>query len=159
MNWITDLEVVNTTENSFDLAINKHYAALVSRSKTISNLNQKFIKCFDKSQTFATFPISILVKNDSELITELNKIIRYAFEAGLVNLWRNRLVEDKMVKDLSIHPIQFAHITFLIYMMIFSLILCIIFFVIEVIVYKQFISTNNKFWTFCDKFIDGKRHY
>lgn len=87
---MNDLKIVNNKDTAFSMIINKNYALLVSRFETMYTNHSDLIKCLDKTETFATFPIAFYVKKDFQMIKLFNKIIRYAFEAGLIDLWQKQ---------------------------------------------------------------------
>lgn len=144
------------------LTENEKYAALVSRSVQISTQMQNSIKCFDKTQTFATFPIAIFIRNNSKMITSFNTIIRYAFEGGLIELWSKRIIKEKTRKDIlnDISSVSMNKLYFPFILIYFVGILASIICILEIIIHKKITSQKrNRFWLLLDKLIDGKRHY
>lgn len=161
MYWISDVKIVNNPEKLKNIILNENYAALVTRIETMLIYQQNSIKCFNKTQTFSTFPIAFFVRKDFKIIDSFNKIIRHAFEAGLIQLWFNRLSNEKFTKhdDNSINPIKLNHLTFLIGFVVVVEFLSVILFFAEIIIFKMAHSTQtNSIWLFFNWLIDGERH-
>lgn len=47
--------------------------------------------CFDRGQNIANYTISLAIRNDIELISNINKVIRRVLEGGLVVKWQREI--------------------------------------------------------------------
>lgn len=158
--WMKDLTTVNDTQTALDLILNEQFAALASQSEIMFFSEPKSIKCFDKIQVFAVYPIAMFARKDMKLISSLQKIIQSAIEAGLIDFWRGCLVKSKICKDTDnpVGPIQINHFGFLLGMMAFMMLLSCVFFIGEIIIFQNARSSGRRnLWTRLDRIIDGKR--
>lgn len=159
---MSEIKITKDINSSFDSVVNERYAALVSRSEVVSN-DLHLIKCFDRTQTFASLPIALFVnKKNLAIVSSSNRIIRHAFEGGLIKLWRSRFVRKKYknINLFEIDTIQMHHLTFLYVLMLAMISLSILLFLGEIIIFRKAKSPNaNAFWLFMHKACHGKRYF
>lgn len=156
-----NLETVNGTEASLKVIADEQYAALLSSFDARQVDQESDVRCLGKSQMFYSYPIALFIRNDSTLIKPINKIIRRATEAGLVNVWLNRLLRERKAKkaDLVIGPIELSHLSFIFLLGTGFILLALISFIGEIRIFKRSHAPNAaRIWRWLEIFIDGKRH-
>lgn len=119
--------------------------------------------CFDKTENIISLTISMWVRKDFPLLTQINKIIRHSFEAGLIQKWESetKMYVNKFEKNEAHTVILTTEHTASAMMVLgigFSLALLSIY--AEPIAHRKAREQNcSQFWIFADRFFDGDRHY
>lgn len=124
------------------------------------------IFCFDRSQNIANYTISLAVRNDHELITSINKIIRGLIEGGLIVKWQRdnslsahaeftqRSSSEAFTVEEGLIVVFFVGIP--------GLALAIATFCLELLIASRKLRARSakdvQFWTKLENFVDGRRH-
>lgn len=91
---------------------NDNLAVGVSRTHAVhtSLFANHQISCFDRDQNIANYSVSLLVRNDYDLMTKINKLIRGVLEGGLNMKWQREIVKPlpPEVGDISSYGYTFT---------------------------------------------------
>lgn len=139
----------------------------VSRSHAMSSspFRKHEIFCFDRSQNIANYTISLAIRNDNELISNINKVIRGVMEGGLDVKWQreNRISTPPDVWD-KVYIFSMGHFSVLFLNLYFpGIFLSTATLFLEIFVAKKMnqvqTGRERKFWMILGNFFDGKRHF
>lgn len=129
-------------------------------------LHRTDIFCFDRTENIFSYTVSMLVRKNDELYRRVNKFIHHLLDAGLMKKWTEttfnvlRKGNDSHGSSLQVKPISIQHITVGFIIAILFVILSVIAFGLELLIYKKLCSKNpSSFWIKAELLIDGDRHY
>lgn len=127
------------------------------------------ISCFDRSQNIANYSISLLIRNDYDLTSTINKLIRGVLEGGLNIKWQRENTKPipPEVGDISCFgytftPLKvevFPIILYFAYLPFIFVATCILFLerlTVSKIKQSQ-TAENRRFWMSIDKLLDNRR--
>lgn len=118
--------------------------------------------CFDDSEAILTYQVSLLLKKNSKMEMQINRIIRYAFEAGLFVKWgenyKNKYEEELLVP--AGHMTMANALTAVVLALGVGVPLSFVVFFLEIITSAMVKRSNpSKYWLTLHKFLCPKRLY
>lgn len=141
-----------------DLAV----ATLRHHAINIPDIPREKLYCFDKTENIISLTISMWVRKDFPLLTRLNKIIRYSFEAGLIQKWESetRIVNKFQKNEVHTVILTMEHTASAMMVLGIGTVLGLLSIYAEPIVHRKAREQNSSwFWLFADHFFDGDRCY
>lgn len=63
--------------------------------------------CFNENEKILQYPISMFVRRNFKLKSILNLSIRRIFESGIIELWKKKLMREKLFKQQGVGLLQF----------------------------------------------------
>lgn len=146
------------------LAWNRCSAVAVARRRAFNcpTVAKEAIYCFDKSQNIRNIGISLVTRPRFELLSEVNRLLRYLVESGLFAKWE-RDSSSTVYKDSS-DAFEYNRITWkhfgggMIYLCL-GLFSGTMLFGMEIVIHRCARShRRSKFWKVTDRLIDGRRY-
>lgn len=149
-------------DNNNDLAVGVSRAHVTQTSLYVNHQ----IFCFDRSQNIMNYTISLAIRNDYELISNINKLIRRVLEGGLTSKWHRENTKNilpEVEETFRYETIRVEHfLTLMYYVTIPSFFLSTAIFTFERLVVSKIrrakTAKNRKFWMKLSKIVDGRRH-
>lgn len=116
--------------------------------------------CFEDSEAILTYQVSLLLKKNSKREMQINRIIRYAFEAGLFVKWgkdyRNKYEEELLVP--KGHMTMSNALSAVVFGLGVGLPLAILAFFLEILTPVQVKKPNrSKLWLYLHKILSPER--
>lgn len=144
--------------NNYDLAVGTSRI----HAMTSPHFQNHKIFCFDRSQNIANYSVSLLVRNDVDLITKINAMIRNIIEGGLITKWHkeNRLQVKPEAGHTVTDSLGLQYISALFYFVYFPGIITstAVFFVEWFVARKLKQRRRLKLWRYMSHWFDGRRH-
>lgn len=145
-------------ENNSDLAVGgSRQHILNSRSFSPSK-----IFCFDENERIAGYQPMLLMRMHLPLKSNIDKIIRNAFESGLFVKWdrdsqrkKERIIPFQMEDPITMSLFQ-KHIFTFVPGLAYAILVLIVELFIE---HMKRINPQQKVWTIIERAMDGKRNY
>lgn len=147
------------------LSTNDELAVAVSRQHATNcpKISQEHIYCLSESEKIYSFAVSMLIREQYELVPIMDKVIQRSLESGLFQKWE----KDSQLKKHyhSVHNLKFVklsleHMGGGVVALGFCFPLCLLTGCFEHLVYRRARVKNcSKFWKIADQFMDGDRHY
>lgn len=121
------------------------------------------IFCFDQKESIAVYQQALFVRKDFALRRKVDKIIRRAFEGGLVLKWDRDSQRKKEHIIPYVPPPQFTleeYAVAFVFIIGVGSFMSTSAFVCEIIINRKMNQMNrSRYWKYLEHFFDGKRHY
>lgn len=118
--------------------------------------------CFDQTENICNLIITMWVRKEFPLLTQANRIIRYSFEAGLIQKWaRETKMSNKLLKEEArLVILSLEHVASAMMVLGIGYTLSFLSIYSEPIAHRRARAVNcSWFWTFADQFFDGDRYH
>lgn len=146
-------------DNNFNLAIGN------SRQRILNSpiYSQSKIFCFNRSENIASYQPALFMQKTFQMNRRFDKIIRNAFESGLIVKWSrdSQRKKEREIQPEIIESILLKEMAFLYILLLFpGSFISILSFLCELIIHwKMRQSDSSRTWKYFEQFFDGKRHY
>lgn len=165
MSQISSFHVCNNLDSCLEhLKHDDNYDLAIGGSRQ-RILNSRFyspseIFCFD--ERIAGYQSTLLMKNDFALTSEVNRVIRHAFEGGLFDKWHRDIQIKK--REEKVYPTNGLSMRDYAVAFVFLIgagnILALLSFCTELLSFRKMKQqSKSKLWKLLATFFDGKRYY
>lgn len=120
------------------------------------------IFCFEEPECMLTYHVSLLLKKNSALETDINRMIRILFEAGILSKWKNNSpkVKQRMPTDQPLQMTMENLLMPLIFILGIGLPLALLIFLGELIVSRKMKQPSiSPVWFLLNQMFDPDRKY
>lgn len=142
-------------EQNTAVAVSRHHAnncPLISSDK---------IFCFDRAENIGSFSVFMLMRENFEFNPQINKLIRYAMEGGLLEKWRaDSTMNYKFQKEKGVFKaLSIEHLGVGWLVILFGSIASFLTLLIEKFLHYKVLTSRSRFWIYGEYFFDGARHF